>query len=290
MEENTQVAADTSVDSGNLESTTPEEVASILHLPNNQTEESNTDEQQQSDTQGDDGSVSGDDGDNGDVEQSEPVDAPQEQEDSTQVEDTQQQATEAPTFALEVVDANGKSFTINPGDSLEEVLADFEPKNNGQIIQLLNDVNRLAAEKADYESRQAQEQEQAARQQEVDKIMSGWTKEQEQLVTAKRLPVGADGKPKQDRIDQVFAYMQEENSSRLQTGKPLINSFEDALDKLELKEQRQNQAKAAREAKEAARKTGSLVGGTSSPSVSQSPTYSGGARTASEAARMMGLL
>jgi hypothetical protein len=67
-------------------------------------------------------------------------------------------------------------------------------------------------------------------------------------------------------------------------------SFEDGLDKLELREHREKQVEATKEAKQATRKKGGMVGGSSAPATSGGPVYKGGARNANQALSSMGIL
>lgn len=193
-----------------------------------------------------------------------------------------------PTFELEVEDVNGEKFTLKPGDDLEEVLKDFEPKSNGQIFAVLEKLGELKSQKAAFEQEQATKAEESEKAEQLATIQSGWDKEIESLQGAKRLEVTTDGK--NERVDAVFKYMNEENDKRIEDGRPLIRSFEDALDKLELIETKTAAAEKAKEEKELARKRGSLVGGSSAPATSGAPVYKGGARNANDAMRQMGIL
>jgi hypothetical protein len=196
--------------------------------------------------------------------------------------------TEIPTFTLEVEDANGNKFTVSPDDNLEDVLAEFEPKNNGQVLQLMRDLDKLSNDKASYEARREQDTAEAARAEQISSIHDGWDKEVLKLQGEKRLPLDAKI---EDRKQAVFKFMGEENDKRATDGRPMLQSFEDALDKLELKEGKAAQEEAAKNEREANKKRGGLVGGSSAPATSGSPAYkSGSARNANEALHEMGLL
>lgn len=201
----------------------------------------------------------------------------------------EQEAVEPPTFALDVEDAEGNTITINPGDNLEDVLKDFEPKSNGQIFQIIKDITRLEGEKSAWEAEQTTAAQEAERQEAIANVQATWEAEIAALQGEKRLPVGADGKST-ERVDEVFKFIAEENQKRHEAGRPLIQSFEDALDKIELREKKEAEVQAAKDEKELAKKRGGLVGGSSAPATSGGKTYSGGARTANEAIRSMGLL
>lgn len=196
---------------------------------------------------------------------------------------------DVPTFELEVEDANGEKVTLKPGDKLEDVLKDFEPKNNGQIFQIIDDLHQLRAEKEKYDADAKVKAEEEAHTTALQEINDGWNKEIEALQGDKRIPVTTDDKHS-ERVDEVFKFMGEENAKREEDGRPFIRSFEDALDKLELRESKEAEAKKAKEEKELTKKKGAMVGGSSAPATSGAPVYKGGARNANEAIRHMGLL
>jgi hypothetical protein len=208
--------------------------------------------------------------------------------------ETPEEAPEAPSFALEVEDASGNKLTVNPGDNLEEVLQDFEPKTNGQIFQIIKDVMKMEAAKEAYDAQQADDAVVAERAEAVANIQSGWDKEIEALRGEKRLGVPADPNNPEDkanqRVQQVYKFMAETNEKRIAEGREPIRSLEDALDKIELQERRDAETEAAKKAKEDAKRRGGLVGGGSAPGTPSSGAYrSGSARTAEEALRNAGL-
>jgi hypothetical protein len=85
--------------------------------------------------------------------------------------------------------------------------------------------------------------------------------------------------------------MADENEKRMKEGKATLNSFEDALDKLENKEARDKAVEAAKADKGEARRKGALVGGSSAPASSGPPVYKAGSATnANDALRKAGLL
>lgn len=197
---------------------------------------------------------------------------------------------ETPSFALEVEDANGEKYTINPGDSLEQVLENFEPKSNGQIFQIIEDLGVKKQEKAVYDSDQAESQANEEKAEQIVTIQTGWDKEIESLRGTKRLPVSADGKTT-ERETSIFKYMAEENQKRTEEGRPLLQSFEDALDKFELNEKKEAEIQAAKEEKELAKKRGGLVGGSSAPASSGAPVYQPNmARNANQAIEKLNLI
>lgn len=254
------------------ENTTPEEVAQILNLP----QDESTDEEAEEPV----------------ADEEEPAEEPgEEPADEEPKEETPAEEvtpTEEPTFALEVEDANGEKITINAGDDLEQVLADFEPKSNGQIFKILQDVMRLEGEKQAHDAQQAESTERAEYEAKVAKVQAGWDAEIEALQGEKRLSVKEEERT--ERVNEVFKFIAEENAKRSQSDRPLIQSFEDALDKLELREKKEAEAEAKKEAKTQQRRNGGLVGGSSAPATSGAPVYRGGARNANEALRQIGAL
>lgn len=266
-----------------LEGTTADEVAQVLNLPTAEaqpeapeTEQGEAEEEQPSEVVPDTPAAE------------QPPEQPAAPEEPKPAEETAQ--PEAPNFTIEIEDAQGNKFTVGPDDNLEDVLAEFEPKNNGQVLQLMRELDRLQGEKQNWEAQEAATTAEAEHTKLITSIQEGWNKEITELQGQKRIPVSADGKDN-ERVQQVYAFMSEENEKRVAAGKPMIQSFEDALDKLELKELREAEKAKSKEAKEEARRKGGLVGGSSAPASSGSPVYHAGtARNASEAIHSLGLL
>ena len=257
--------------------TTPEEVEALLGLKPMGTVEATPDEDEEPDEP-----------ETPDVLET-PEITPPDVPDSTEAKpDAANEPADVPAFELEVEDVNGEKFTLKPGDDLEEVLKDFEPKSNGQIFAVLEKLGELKSQKAAFEQEQATKAEETEKAEQITAIQSGWDKEIESLQGAKRLEVTTDGK--NERVDAIFKYMNEENDKRIEDGRPLIRSFEDALDKLELIETKAAASEKAKEEKELTRKRGNMVGGSSAPATSGAPVYRGGARNANEAIRQMGIL
>jgi hypothetical protein len=193
---------------------------------------------------------------------------------------------EAPSFTMTIEDVNGQSYSISADDNLSDVLEDFEPKNNGQILDILDKFRDLKDSKKSYDSEQATKAADDEKQEAISKILSGWDREIDQLVADKRL----DSK-EADRVGEVREFMSNENSKRETDGRPLIGSFEDALDKLEAIEAREAAAQAKKDAKDTARKNGGMVGGSSAPASGKQQAYRvGSARNVNEAIRAAGLL
>lgn len=270
------------------EGTTPEEVAQVLkssgmNLPT-------TDEEE---------------GDSPDKEDDKPSeDKPQDDEDAEaeEVEEAEDEAKKPPQrgtppsqettdedkYSFQVEDANGTTYKITADANLENVLEDFEPKNNGQIISILDQLRGVKELKAADEAQAADDSAKAERQARADELLKSWGDEATALQTDKRIPEGKDG---QARIDQVYKFMSKENTARIKANRPTLNSFEDALDKLENQEARDKVVADAKADKTQARKNGALVGGSSAPATSSAtPVYKGGAKNANQALRSMGLL
>lgn len=270
----------------NGESTTPEEVAQLLGLESPKPDEgAGADKDDETGDEGADASAD-DGGDDADAEDEADEENDAEDQDSPTSTEVN---TDEKQFTLEVEDANGTKFTLQPGDDLEKALADFEPKNNGQIFKVLQDLQKLETAKAEYDKEQETQAAESEKQQRIESIRGNWDKEIESLQGDKRLPVEADGKTS-ERVKEVFNFMSKENEKRVAAGRPLLESFEDALDKLELKESKDEADKKDKEERELAKRKGAMVGGSSAPASSGAPTYKGGARNANEALRSLGLL
>ena len=140
-----------------------------------------------------------------------------------------------PSFAFEVKDANDVTFKIEPGDSIEDILKDFEPKNNGQIISILDQLREAKDAKAQYESNQQAEAAEAATAERITAIQDGWSAEIKALQADKRIPVTNKGTDN-SRVAEVYEFMAKENDARIKDNRPTIGSFTDALDLLEVRE------------------------------------------------------
>jgi hypothetical protein len=191
-------------------------------------------------------------------------------------------------FSFTVEDADGTTYKIAPGDNIEDVLKDFNQKNNGQIIAILEQLREAKDSQAKYEADQQTATAEAEKAERVTAIQEGWKAEEKDLQATKRIPAGKDG---EERIGAVYKYMADENSKRLAAGRPTIGSLEDALDKLENKEGRDAKVAQDKADKEEARKNGALVGGASATNVTTTPVYkAGSARNANQALRAQGLI
>lgn len=273
------------------ESTTPEEVAELLHLDK---PVATTDDDEVEETDEEKEAREAEEAENARLAEEQEAKDKEASDKLAAEEEAKRVAAESgedepQKFELEVEDVNGEKFTLKPGDDLEEVLKDFEPKNNGQIFKIIDDLNQLRDAKKAFDAAEATKTQEAEAEKQLADINAGWDKEISALQGTKRIPVTTDGK-QPERVTQVFEFMGKENDKRVEDGRPLLRSFEDALDKLELQESKDEQAKKDKEEKELARKRGGIVGGSSAPATNGPPVYRGGARNANEALRQVGLI
>lgn len=191
-------------------------------------------------------------------------------------------------YSFQIEDLNGVTFKISADAKMEDILAEFEPKNNGQILDILEQLRIVKDQKASDEAEAAKQTAETERTEQTNKFLADWGDEAKALQGVKRIPEGTDG---DTRISEVYKFMADENTKRMEAGKPTLNSFEDALDKLENKEARDKVAADAKADKEKARANGGKVGGSSAPASSGPPIYrAGSARNANQALRSMSLL
>lgn len=276
-------AATGSEGSENGEGTTPEEVAEVLKgagikLPAEPTVKEDAEEEVPA-------PEASDDEEEGDLEEEEESAKP---EPDTKPEEVPAPEVTDDKYAFEVEDANGVTFKVTPDAKMEDILAEFEPKNNGQIIDILSQLTdakaALKADQVEAEKAAAAEAQTAK----VAEIQDSWNAEITDLVAKDRIPKGEDG---DKRTAAVYKFMSQENDKRAEAGKPLLASFEDALDKLENQEARDAKVAEAKAAKDERRANGALVGGSSAPATAPTKAYrSGSARNVNEALRGAGLL
>lgn len=191
-------------------------------------------------------------------------------------------------YSFQVEDANGVTYKIDATADIEDVLKEFEPKNNGQIIAILDQLRTVKEQKATDDAKVAEDIATEERRTRASELLTGWQEEAKVLQGSKRIAEGKDG---ETRINEVYKFMADENDARMKAGKPTLNSFEDALDKLENKETRAKQVADDKADKDKARENGSKVGGASAPASSSAPVYrAGSAKNSNQALRAMGLL
>jgi hypothetical protein len=197
---------------------------------------------------------------------------------------------ETPDFGFTVENEEGQSFKVSPGDNLDDVLADFTPKNAGQLMEIIKQQSAAEAKLEAYNDEQQKAADEAARMESVASIQEGWDQEIKALQGEKRIEVTSDGSTPA-RVQEVFDFMGVENTKRAQAGRPQLASFEDALDKLENKERRDAAVQADKDAKATARSNGALVGGSSAPATGgPKPYVAGSARNVNQAIRAAGLI
>lgn len=195
-----------------------------------------------------------------------------------------------PDFSMTVTDEDGVTFKIAAGDDLDEALADANITKTSKIMSIMRQLDKLEAQKSDYEADQQKQADADKHTEAVANIQKGWDDEIKSLQAEKRIPTTAKGADN-ERVAEVYKYMAEQNDARIKAGRPTIGSFEDALDKLENKEAREAKVEAAKTAKDEARKNGALVGGSSAPATSGTPVYkAGSARNSGQALKALGIL
>lgn len=186
-------------------------------------------------------------------------------------------------------DATGKTFVLKPGDSLEEVLNDFEPTSNGQIMQVLREFQNLEAKQSEIEAdRQKavyeEQQEQAAKERQ-EQTMQSWESEIEALQKAGVLetPKAKPGSnnwlkdPAVQKLDGVFKFMAEENEKRAKEGQMPITSFGTALTIMTQEAEKKAKEDAIKRDNDAAKAKAELVGrGGSSAADSGAQLYRAG--------------
>lgn len=271
-------------------STTPEEVAEILHLPQNTPAVDNDeDDTVVPDDTGDEEDVVPDAPDENPDEPPAPADDPAPDEDPTKTP-ADEVVDETPDFSFTITDKDGVAWKVGPDDDIDTVLQDFTPTGTGQLITIMNQLNEARAAQADYTAEQEAKAAEQSQQQSAAVIQEQWNKEIASLVADKRIEASSDIN-NSERVKAVFSFMGEENAKRTEEGRPLLASFEDALDKLEVRERREAETAQAKQARETARKNGALVGGSSAPAGNgPKPYVAGSARNSTEALRQAGLL
>jgi hypothetical protein len=280
----TMAEAQATAESGTAEGTTPEEVAAILKsggidLP---AEPTITDEEEGDEP---DAPVAGDAAEEdaaGDGKPAEEVANEEPVEPAAKPEtafDSETGTEDKYSFTVE--DANGVTRKISAGDNLEEVLGeDFELKNQAQAMEIMRRMDKVEAQKADDDKKAQEDAAEAENAKAIEDIQVGWNNE------FKDLDINEEG-----RREEIMKYMSQENDKRQADGKPLIRTVEHALLGLEKQEAKAAEDKAAKDAKDTARKNGALVGGSSAPAAPASNVYkAGSARNVNEAIRATGLL
>lgn len=184
-------------------------------------------------------------------------------------------------LTLEVEDAAGKKYQITNVDELPE---DFTPKNNRQILQIINDLGKLDAKREEAAKDEEAAAEVAEAKANEQATLSSWDAEIAALQTDNRLekPKATPGSanflqdPAVKRVDQVFNYMITENERRKPLGIEPIRSFTDALDKIERNELKEAEAARTKQETETAKAKSGLIGRTSAGGGDTAPVYRAG--------------
>lgn len=201
-----------------------------------------------------------------------------------ETEDTEEatQGVDPNALALEVQDAEGKTYKITKVEDLPE---DFVPKNNRQVIEIIRDLTRLESQ-TEKQELDRQNSEQAAQLQAAqDAQIKSWDSEIADLQKSGRLEKpklqpDVDGfldDPAVKKTEAVFKLMAELNNKRSAAGNQnRITSFEDALDKYELQETRTAAAETEKSEGQTAKEKAAVIGRTSSPATSNEGVYVAG--------------
>lgn len=170
---------------------------------------------------------------------------------------------------IEVVDAEGVTHKISSIDDLPE---DFTPKNNRQIMEIIKATDRLDQQR-ETNAAEAEKAEQAQFIEETKQAQfQSWDNEITELAKSKRVDVSNP-----DRINDVFGYMNEINNARREAGNPnLITSFEDALEKFEVKESKDADALAKKNGNDLAKIKSGMIGRSSASSGGSNYVYRAG--------------
>lgn len=214
--------------------------------------------------------------------------APEEPEEPTKPE------PQAPAQELSYTfkDADGKEFVLKPGDNIGEILAEFSPVNNGQIMQVLYEFSKLEAEANSQAKSEAEAQEKAAaaaaEEERKTQQLASWDSEIEALQQSGLLdsPKAKTGTPQWEKdpavqkVDAVFAYMTTLNKNRAEKQLPPVTSFGTALSMMNAEEDKKAKEEAVAKENETAKIKAGLIGTGGSPSGNQQEPYvAGSART-----------
>lgn len=185
-------------------------------------------------------------------------------------------------YHLEVEDANGKKYKVSSIDDLPE---DFEPKNNRQVIELLDGLNKLETAKKEAQAAENQKADAALVERNKNEQLTSWDTEIKDLRKEGRLDkpkiaAGEDGFMDDlavKKVDGVFKLMAEINAKRQAAGNPnLLRSFEDALDKYEAIEARKATDAAKKTETDLAKQKAGLIGKSSAAASNDAPVYVAG--------------
>ena len=172
-------------------------------------------------------------------------------------------------LSIEVVDADGVTHKISVIEDLPE---DFSPKNNRQILEIVSQLSKLDAKRETQAIETEKAQQEALIQETKEAQFKSWDAEIAELAKDKRI-TSTDT----ERVNAVFGYMNEINNARIKAGNPnLVTSFEDALDKFEVKEAKDNAEAAKKNETEKAKAKASLIGRSSASANGDNYVYRAG--------------
>lgn len=219
-------------------------------------------------------------------EEPEEPETPDEEEEPQLPEDEEEpeQPVEQPDpegLFIEVEDAAGNKYKITQESDLPE---DFVPKNNRQVIEILRQLDKLDAEKANQAASEEQKAQEAAAEQHKQEVLTGWDNEIQSLIDAGivEAPKAKPGTkmwesdPAVQKLDGVFKFMVEQNTARSQAGKPPLTSFAEAYmlkDAIDAKAQTEAKIK---EDNAAAKAKAGLIGRNSAPASKGNEVYAAG--------------
>lgn len=154
---------------------------------------------------------------------------------------------------IEVEDADGVTHKIS---KIEDLPDDFAPKNNRQILEIIKATDKLDAQR-EKNTADAETKAQADALAETQSAQfKSWDAEVAELAKSDRIKTTDT-----ERINDVFGYMNEINQARIKAGNPnLVMSFEDALDKFEVKEAKDAEALASKNDNATAKAKAALIG------------------------------
>lgn len=170
---------------------------------------------------------------------------------------------------IEVQDADGVTHKISVIEDLPE---DFSPKSNRQALEILSQLSKLETQREAAAASAATAAETAALKETQDAQFKSWDAEVAELAKTERLDT-----TNTERINDVFGYMNEINAARAKAGNPnLITSFEDALDKFEVKEARDKSEADAKNGNDTAKAKSALIGKSSASAGGDTYVYRAG--------------
>jgi hypothetical protein len=208
------------------------------------------------------------------VEPEQPVEPPAEEE-PVEPEEAEPEPLAEPAIPtdtelfIEVEDGDGVTHKIS---QIEDLPADFTPKNNRQIIEIVSQLTKLDNQREANEVKAASEAEVKAQADIQTAQFKSWDTEIGALAKDKRIEA-----TNTDRINDVFGYMNEINAARTKAGNPnLVTSFEDALDKFEAKESKDAAIAAEKNGNDLAKQKSAIIGKSSAAAGGDTYVYRAG--------------